>query len=164
MVSYLYNVPAGVIGDVSRPDLVEIEPIALGTPTPTAFGTAIKIVSGKAAKFEAADLGTVVYGLLIREVPAINGSSAEGFADSVPLAGQLAGVMVEGYAVVACAQGTPARGGQVYIRKTADTGKLVGDFETTADSGACEAIPGWVWASEGKDTANGNAAELRIKY
>jgi len=136
----------------------------LGTPVPTAFGTAVKIVDGKAAKIESGDAATVVYGLLIREVPAINGNLNEGFDDSAPLAGQVAGVMVEGYAVVACTQGTPVRGGQVYIRVTAGGGETVGTFETAADGGDCVAIPGWVWASEGRDTSNGNAAEIRIKY
>jgi hypothetical protein len=61
---------------------------------------------------------------------------------------------------VVCTQGTPVRGGAVYVRVTAASGKLVGDFETAADSGACVAITGATWAVDGKDATN--IAEIRI--
>jgi hypothetical protein len=70
------------------------------------------------------------------------------------------GIVVKGYVNVVCTQGTPARGGSVFVRVTADTGKAVGDFETAADSGKCVALTGVTWAVDGKDASN--IAEIRI--
>jgi hypothetical protein len=159
MVAYLYNAPALTKGSVSRVEDSIIEPIQLGTPTATAFGIPVKISSGKAIPFAGAEVAGDLYGILVREVPRI---SSETNADA-PTAGQITGVAVSGYVGVVCSDGTPARGGAVYIRVVAAGPKLVGDFEAVADGANSVLIPNLVWASEGRDTANGNLAEIRIK-
>lgn len=161
MTSYLYRAPAGVAGDVTRPDDTVVEPGLLNAAkAPTAFGAPVKIVSGKFEKIEASDAATVFYGVLSRVAPSIAGDLVQTYAGGTPNTASVQGIVREGYVNVVCTQGTPARGGQVFMRVTADTGKAVGDFETAADSGKCVALTGVTWAVDGKDASN--IAEIRI--
>ena len=161
MTSYLYRAPAGVAGDVTRPDDTVVEPGLLNAAkAPTAFGAPVKIVSGKFEKIEASDAASVFYGVLSRVAPSIAGDLVQTFAGGTPNTASVQGIVREGYVNVVCTQGTPARGGQVFMRVTADTGKAVGDFETAADSGKCVALTGVTWAVDGKDASN--IAEIRI--
>lgn len=161
MTSYLYRAPAGVAGDVTRPDDTVVEPGLLNAAkAPTAFGAPVKIVSGKFEKVEASDAATVFCGVLSRVAPSIAGDLVQTFAGGTPNTASVQGIVREGYVNVVCTQGTPARGGQVFMRVTADTGKAVGDFETAADSGKCVALTGVTWAVDGKDSSN--VTEIRI--
>lgn len=161
MTSYLYRAPAGVAGDVTRPDNTVVEPGLLNaSAAPTAFGAPVKLVSGKFEKIAASDAASVFAGVLSRIAPSIAGDLAQTFAGGTPNTASVQGIVVKGYVNVVCTQGTPVRGASVYVRVTADTGKLVGDFETAADSGKCVAIAGATWAVDGKDATN--IAEIRI--
>ena len=55
---------------------------------------------------------------------------------------------------VKLASGTAARGGQVYARVTADTGKNVGDIEAADDTGKTVAVSGCTFM--GPADADGN--------
>jgi hypothetical protein len=161
MTSILFRASSGVAGDVTRPDDTVVESGLLNAAkAPTAFGAPVKIVSGKFEKVEASDAATVFYGILSRVAPAIAGDLNQTFAGGTPNASSVQGIVREGYVNVVCAVGTPARGGQVFMRITADTGKLVGDLETAADSGKCVALTGVTWAVDGKDSSN--VTEIRI--
>lgn len=161
MTSYLYRAPAGTVGDISRPDETTVEPGLLNpAKAPASFGAPVKIVSGAFEAIEASDAASVFYGILSRVAPSIAGDTAQTLASGTPNTAAVQGIVRAGYVNVACAQGTPVRGGQVFMRVTAATGKLVGDFETTADSGACVALSGVTWAVDGKDASN--TAEIRI--
>ena len=162
MTSFLYRAPAGVAGDVTRPDDTIVESGLLNAAqAPTAFGAPVKLVSGKFEKIAASDAAAVFAGILSRIAPSIAGDTAQTFAGGTPNTDSVQGIVVGGYVNVLCKQGTPVRGGQVFMRITADTGKLVGDLETAADSGKCVALTGVTWAIDGKDS--GNVAEIRIK-
>lgn len=161
MTSILYRASSGVAGDVTRPDNTVIEPGLLNAAkAPAAFGTPVKIVSGKFEKIEASDAATVFYGVLTRIAPSISGDLNQTFSGGTPNTTTVQGIAREGYVNVVCPVGTPVRGGQVYMRITADTGKYVGDFETAADSGKCVALTGVTWAVGGKDSSN--VTEIRI--
>ena len=161
MTSYLYRAPSGVAGDVTRPDNTVVEPGLLNaSAAPTAFGAPVKLVSGKFEKIASGDAATVFAGILSRIAPSIAGDLVQTFAGGTPNADAVQGIVVKGYVNVVCTQGTPARGGQVYVRITADTGKLVGDLETAADAGKCFALSGVTWAVDGKDASN--VTEIRI--
>ena len=161
MTSYLYRAPAGVAGNVTRPDNTVVEPGLLNpSAAPTAFGAPVKLVSGKFEKIASGDAASVFAGVLSRVAPSIAGDLAQTFAGGTPNTASVQGIVVKGYMNVVCTQGTPVRGGAVYVRVTAASGKLVGDFETAADSGACVAITGATWAVDGKDATN--IAEIRI--
>lgn len=165
MPAYLYSAPAGVPGDITRVDETNVEParlIATGGTFAQAFGIPMKYASGGITQMGSGDAATAFAGVLVREVPSISGNTAQGFDDTVPNPNQVNGMAVRGYVSVKCKQGTPARGGIVYVRVEADTGKLVGDFEAVSDTTKSVALTATqaTWATDGKD-ANNNA-ELRI--
>lgn len=162
MTSFLYRAPSGVAGDVTRPDDTVVEPGLLNAAqAPTAFGAPVKLVSGKFEKIAASDAAAVFAGILSRIAPSIAGDTAQTFAGGTPNTDSVQGIVVEGYVNVVCTVGTPARGGAVYMRVVAATGKAVGDLETAADSGKCVALSGVTWAVDGKDASN--VTEIRIK-
>jgi len=161
MTSFLYRAPAGVAGDVTRPDDTIVESGLLNAAAaPTAFGAPVKLVSGKFEKIASGDTAAVFAGVLSRVAPSIAGDLVQTYAGGTPNTASVQGIVVKGYVNVVCTQGTPVRGGSVFVRVTADTGKLVGDFETAADSGKCVALTGVTWAVDGKDASN--IAEIRI--
>ena len=161
MTSFLYRAPSGVAGDVTRPDDTIVEPGLLNAAkAPTAFGAPVKIVSGKFEAIEASDTAAVFYGILSRVAPSIAGDLTQTFASGTPNVESVQGIVVKGYVNVVCTQGTPVRGGAVYMRVTAATGKAVGDLEATADGVNNVALPGVTWAVDGKDASN--VTEIRI--
>ena len=111
-------------------------------------------------KIAAGDTAASFYGVLTRVAPSESGGLAQAFGDGVPSTTHFQGVIVKGYVAVKCAQGNPSRGGAVYMRVTAATGKNVGDFEAVADGANSVLLPGVIWAISYKD-AN-DIAEIRI--
>lgn len=162
MTSFLYRAPSGIAGDVTRPDNTVVEPGLLNAAqAPTVFGGPVKIVSGKFEKIAPSDAAAAFSGVLSRITPSISGDTAQTFASGAPNTDSVQGIIVSGYCNVLCPVGVPARGGVVYMRVVAATGKLVGDFEATADGSNNVALANVTWASDGKDT--GNVSEIRIK-
>lgn len=132
--SYLYRMPSGVVGSVTRPLETAVESVFLNAAKPVlSFGAPVKLVSGKAEPFEAGDDALDFYGVLGRVAPSIGGSTAQLFTSQVPNTDSVQGIVTRGYVNVACTIGTPVRGGIVYARVVADTGKAIGDFEATSD-------------------------------
>ena len=165
MASYLYTAPAGVAGDITRVDETNVEPAMLIAQSGTyaqAFGIPMKYATGGISQFVGAEAATAFAGVLVREVPSISGNALQGLDNTVPNPDQVNAMAVRGYVAVKCTQGTPARGGTVYVRVVAATGKAIGDFEATADSTLNVALTATqaVWASDGKDSDNN--AEIRI--
>ncbi len=164
MSAYLYQAPAGIPGDVTRVDETNVEPamlVPVSTVYAQAFGIPMKYVAGGISQFASGDVAANFAGVLVREVPGISGTTAQGLTDNVPFPSVPQGLAVRGYINVKCVLGTPARGGVVYIRVVASSGHAIGDFDATsdADNVALSATQA-EWAVDGKD-ADGNA-ELRI--
>ncbi len=168
MVSYLYQAPNGVPGDITRPDETNVEPAMLVAASGTyaqAFGIPVKYVTGGIQQFNGgAEAPADFAGVLIREVPAQAGTAASdsSFSAVVPNPDTPKGLAVRGYVTVKCAAGTPARGGAVFVQIIASGGIAVGEFRATDDGGnAIELTAAQAeWASDGVD-ADLNA-ELRI--
>lgn len=167
MPAYLYSAPAGVAGDVTRVDESNVEPgmlVANGSPEsyPQAFGIPLKNASGGFAKFVGNETAADFAAILTRAVPAISQSLNQGFNDNVPYEKVPQGILVRGYCNVKCTVGTPTRGGTVYVRVVADTGKAIGDFEASSDTTKSVALSATqaTWASDGKDADNN--AEIRV--
>lgn len=149
MVAYLKRAPSGVAGDVTRQLDTIVEPGVLNPANPpSAFGVPVKLVDGK---FELATGAEGFYGILSRVAPSIAGDTAQTFLSAAPNPQSVQGIVVKGYINVLCPTGTPTRGGQVYVTPG-------GVF--SADSAGNEALPGVVWAVDGKDASN--VAEVRI--
>lgn len=159
--SILKFAPVGVPGDVTRLLESSVEPIMQGSQF-AAFGAPVKFDgSGNAIPFAGSEVVADFKGFLSRVVPSISGSVLQSFTDNVPNLASAQGLLVRGYMCVNCKVGTPVRGGVVYARVVAASGKLVGDIEATSDSTNSIALPNCEWASSGKDASG--FAEVRIR-
>ena len=155
MASLLFTAPAGVPGDITRQEGSQIESgLFTVANAPAAYGAPVKLVSGKFEKIASGDAAAVFVGVLTRVAPSMSNP------DGSPVASAVHGIMRKGYVNVACTIGTPVKGGIVYMRVTAATGKAVGDLEATSDTTLNVALTKATWAVDGKD-AN-NVAEIRI--
>lgn len=161
MTAFLYRAPSGVAGDVTRQQDTVVESGLLNaSAAPTAFGAPLKIVSGKFEKIASGDDAADFAGILSRVAPSIAGDTAETFASGTPNVESVQGIVVAGYVNVKCTVGTPVRGGAVYMRVVAASGKAIGDLEASSDSTNSVALTGVTWAVDGKDASN--VAEIRI--
>lgn len=171
MVSYLYQSPSGVPGDVTRVDDSNVEPVMLVSPFPTNYGLPMKYAAGANGSPEgvtpmvAADTASLFCGILTRAVPGISGSSVnENFNTFLPNTAEPQGLCVRGYVSVFVQSGTPSRGSVVGLVVTASSGHLAGQFETGV-TGNNVPLTGTIvgnvtWAADGVDT-NG-FGEVRI--
>lgn len=139
MTAITLRAPVGFPGAVTRDlDLTVIQEIIdSGTP-PTAFGGAVKLVSGKLQPIASGDAASAVYGLLVRPYP-MQGNSTTG-SNAPPTSG-IADVLRRGYMAVTLKLGTAAKGGQLYVVTTAGGSVVVGDFVTsTSPAGGGTAV------------------------
>lgn len=147
--------PAGVAGAVSRNAHLLIENVVLDNTKTYKFGVPCKFAAdGKVIPMESGDAATAFIGFLARSAPQLEASLTAAFNTSVVDANRVHGLMREGYMHVVCAQGTPVKGGKVYVRVTAASGKLVGDIEAAADGSNSVALTGVEFAVSGKDASN----------
>lgn len=131
MVAYVTRVPAGFAGSVSRSDSLTIEQELIDSATPpTAYGQAVKVVSGKIQPLASGDAGTVAYGWLVRPYPAQ--SSSNGLGVATPPSSGICDVLKRGFMTVPLKLGTAAKAGQVYVVTTAGGTVAVGDIVTSA--------------------------------
>lgn len=143
MVAFTTRMPMGFIGQISRdPEQAVVETEMLDTSVvPTGYGQFVKTVSGKIQAFASGDVAASITGLLIRSYP--HQSLGNGFGGAAPVGGNLCNRMRRGYAIVACAAGTPAQDGAVYIRlDTGGAGGTVGQLEAASDTTHNAIVPG----------------------
>lgn len=131
MAAYMYRMPSGIPGDVSRKSHSTIESHNIATPV-AAFGLGVKMdASGNLAALTSADTAASVYGLLVRSYPTMSATNELG--EAAPTKG-VHDVMVRGYMTVKCNAGTAKKGGVVYVRiAAAAAGKPIGGIEAVAD-------------------------------
>lgn len=141
MVAYLYRMPTGIAGEVTRFASAVIEPQEM-TPVgiaghPTAYGipVAFSAVSGYEGMIRSLLAETsVVYGLLVRPFPTAAGTDGLGVA--TPPDEGAADVLRSGYMTVLLSGSTNAvKGGTVYIWHAAATGThILGGYEAADPS------------------------------
>lgn len=144
MVAFLYRMPYGIAGDVSRQSQAVIEPQPKNKSLPFAsYGIPGKMVAGKFVPMAGGDTGALVYGFLVRPYPTTAGTPSDPLGISAPLADDLpADILRRGYITVKSNAGTPAFGGAVYVRIAAGTvSQPVGGIEAAADGANTVAIP-----------------------
>ena len=127
---FLYRMPSGIAGDVSRKShsTIEAHNTVAGFAGFGLFGNLN--ADGKFAPLTSAD--TAVYGLIVRSYPTQSATNALGA--SVPSAG-FNDVLRRGYMTVKCNAGTAKTGGKVYVRVGAGTDvKPLGGIEAVADA------------------------------
>ncbi len=166
--AYLYNAPAGVPGDITRPDQTSVEPAmqaVQGSDYPK-VGMGVKYTSdGAGIQVPSGDAATAFAGIMIREAPQISNSSADDslLTPYTPLISVPVGLVPRGYVAVKCEAGTPVRGGVVYWQVTDNGGVKAGSFRADGtDSANAVALTAAQaeWAVNGKD-GSGNA-EVRV--
>ena len=122
--AFIYRMPAGIPGDVSRKEMSKIEPHLFDASYPCLeFGIPVKIVSGKIRPMATGDTGQP-YGFLVRPYPSMMASS-EAVGTATPDVTHMADVLRSGYMTVKNYEGAPADGGAVYYRSQA--GSPAGD-------------------------------------
>jgi hypothetical protein len=135
MAAFLYRMGSGIAGDISRRAQSRVEPQIQSSATPfSAYGLVGKMSGGKFVPFTGSETTANVYGVLVRSFPTNSGTDPLGTA--TPNQGNVpVDVLRSGYMTVKCNAGTPAAGGQVYVRVAAATGsKPLGGVEAVADS------------------------------
>jgi len=134
----MFRMPSGIAGEVTRKENAVIEPNILGADM--AFGSPGKLSNGKLVNIEAGDTAADVYGYLARPYPTQGGALGL-TSDGKLTAGNACDVLRLGYLNVNLARGDAAKGGAVYLRVAAVTGKAVGDLETAAIAEETVALP-----------------------
>lgn len=111
--AYIYRMPSGIAGDVTRREHAKIESHVIDADTPPLrFGEPVKLVSGKIQPMAQSDTEQP-YGFLVRPYPGMTASS-EALGTAKPSTSLIADVLVSGYMTVDNYSGTPAIEGQVY--------------------------------------------------
>ena len=156
MTAYTYRMPSGIPGAVTRESVATIETQVLNSAAAfTAFGLFGKMSSGKFVPVGSGDAATAVYGILVRPFPTQGANASDPLGTAVPKTTGAADVLRRGYINVKNNYGTPAAGGQVYVRVgNASSGKPIGGIEASADGSDTIAIAGCTFT--GAADASGN--------
>lgn len=132
--AFIYRMPAGIAGDVTRHESAKIEPQQMDADYPvTQFGLPVKMVSGKIRPMAESDSGQP-YGFLVRPYPSQAGNANSPLGTAVaPDATKIADVLVSGYMTVNIPDGTPTKNGAVYYQATQTSPEiLMGRLEVSA--------------------------------
>ena len=141
MVAFLYRMPAGIPGSVTRPN-VAVTTLAGQLSIANLFASyglpvAIESATGRLRPIIAGDVAAAVAGFLVRPYP-YTGSTVLGVSVP-PQAGGTADRMTHGFMSVKVTNGTPVAGSTVYARTALNaaipTG-LIGDVEASFDGSA----------------------------
>lgn len=156
MTAYLFRMPAGFAGMITRVDTSDTEPQLIDPTTPpTSFGVPVKLVAGKIQPLAAGDAATVIYGFLARPFPFQGQNIAGTIGVQVPPTSGPGDIMRRGYMSVKVNAGTPANQGVVYARVANPSGaKVIGGVEAVADGANTVIVANAQFMSAGD--ANGN--------
>jgi len=114
--AYLYRMPVGIPGDVTRKEQSTVEAQIMSSVTPvTVFGVPVKMTSGKILPLSSG--GDTIYGFLVRPYPT-SYTSNEALATATPSAVMAANIMRRGYMTVKSVLGTVVKNAQVYFNST----------------------------------------------
>ena|ERR1700677_1918042 len=145
--AYLYRMPSGVPGEVTRGwgnSIIEAQIVTpttfnSGASSPTAYGVPMNVdnTAGNIGNMRTVAVGdTAIYGVLVRPYP--TGASQDPLGTSTPPANGPCDILKSGYMTVLLSLGSIAcvKGGQVYVWVAATSGSHVqGGFEA-ASSGS----------------------------
>ncbi|MBD7154270.1 hypothetical protein [Klebsiella pneumoniae] len=133
--TFLYRMPAGIAGAISRPQDLTVEPQTLDSAKAfAAYGLAGKFSAGKFVPIEAADTASVVVGIYVRPYPtASQPDKVRQIGTGYNFAGDC---MKRGYVTVnlGADASAVALGGEVYMRVATPTSSSpLGAFLAAAD-------------------------------
>lgn len=161
MSAYLYRMPSGIPGALTRDSVATIEGIPFATnPGFTSYGVAAKIVGDQATSLVSGDAVSNVYGILVRPYP-ITGQQANAPLGSAtpPSVDNEANILRRGYMTVENTQGTPSMNAPVYVRvaDTDGTGFAIGSLSASQDSTTpadTVALPGAIFMGRADSAGN----------
>lgn len=114
--AFLYRMPAGFAGAVTRLEVAKIEPNIMDPDTPvTVYGVPVIKTSGKICPF--AGSGTI-YGFLVRPYPTQSETNTQVIGSATPSENQTCDILRSGYMTVKNTLGTAAIDGAVYVNDT----------------------------------------------
>jgi len=157
MTAFLYRMPSGIPGDVTRQSLSTIETQMLNSSLPfPGYGLPGKIASGAFVPITTGDTAASVYGLLVRPFPTEGANPSDPLGTGVPQVNGPANILRRGYMNVKVNAGTASLGSTVYIRVATPSGaKVIGGIEAVSDTTNTIAITGASFM--GAADASGNA-------
>lgn len=140
--AYLYRMPSGVPGDISRKQTTDVDSHPLDRVTANAFagyGLPGKLVAGFFTPIVAGDTAASIFGFLVRPYPT---TGRDGLGNLPNANIGVGSIMRRGYMTVLCNAGTPTYNSPVYMRvATPATGKPIGGLEAAADGANTVLIP-----------------------
>ena len=152
--AYLYRMPAGIAGDITRAEHATVKPELMDADYPILrYGEPVKMVSGKVRPFAVGDDVGDLIGFGVRPYPTQT-SVNQGVAAATPSTEQPFDVLRRGFMTVFCQYGSPSKGGSVYVRVVAaddPTTQPIGGIEAGADDGDCTVLTGAVFEGEVDD-------------
>lgn len=138
MTAITLRMNVAIPGAVTRsfPGQVISQEIINASTPPTAYGQPVKLVSGKVQPMGSTDAASLIYGITVRPYPTQDATGASSaYGGGTPPTSGLIDVMKVGFIGVTLGLGTAARGAQVAVRTTVDSGHPIGNIEdTVADS------------------------------
>lgn len=138
MPAYLYRVPSGIPGTISRDAAnATVEPQLQDAAHPfSAYGLPAVLDTNGVRPVTTGDAASAVYGILVRPYPSASAYGSEGFGPGAPLPGFTVDVLKRGYISVMVSGTAPTANGAVYVRVSNETGNTnpIGGFEAAADS------------------------------
>lgn len=134
--AFLYRMPSGIPGDISRQSAGTVDTGFYDSNyTFTAYGLPAKLVSGKLRPLTTGDTFANVTGFLVRPYPTTGANASDPLGTAVPPTSGVANLLKRGYMTVLNNSGSPAKGGQVYVRvANASSGKPLGGIEAAAEA------------------------------
>lgn len=152
--AYLYRMPSGIPGDVSRKLDSTVDTVFLDPANPfPSYGVPGKLVNGKFLPIAAGDTASVISGFLVRPYP--TQSAQEPIGTATPPSTGVGNRLRRGWMTVKNNAGSPANGGAVYVRVgAAAAGKPIGGIEAAADGANTVVINGASFTNAGD--ADGN--------
>ena len=141
--AFIYRMPAGIAGDVTRREHATIEGQVFDTSYPILrFGEPVKMVSGKVRPWASGDVvgtsPTILYGFGVRPYPTTSANASDPIATAVPNTTDIFNVMRRGYMTVKVQKGTPVKNATVWVRNTAASDPVaqpIGGLECAAADG-----------------------------
>ena len=161
MTSFLYRMPQGIPGDITRQSMSTVEAQVFdGSNAFPGYGLPGKLNSGKFSPLVGSETGSQIYGFLVRPFPTQGVNASDALGTSVPKTSGIADILRRGYISVKNNSGTAAIGAPVYTRVAAASGgKPIGGIEAAADA----TVAGGVITGTGTGTIAatiGNAATV----
>lgn len=149
--AFLFSMPSGIPGAISRQQFTAVEPQNLDSAKPFgSYGIPGYISGSKFVPVDSSLGNSSVYGFLVRAYPTQGANPSDPLSTAVPKTSGTIDIMRRGYMTVLLNAGTAVLDGQAYVRTAnPSTGKPVGGIEATQEWGSSSA------SKSGGNTGNG---------